>query len=249
MLLKRRNSIYIFSLLLLAVTTIIAQENIHGIGILQPHFILGEQVMASDPSYFLQFELYDKNGFATGHCLERSVQDNDSYEVIFIDKNGSRSFVTFKNTGLVWTGYKSMSLQFYEHDNMFTKVFVNNQEYYLSDREIIKNGFQKASWETYFDYAARDFNEVIYNLNLRDQPSINGSRIALIQKNRGNKNYHRIKLLGQREGQWLKVECLWWNSFKEACSQKSPHNRKVGWIKYIDNSRYPNIFNIPIPCG
>ena len=226
--------------------SIAGQKNVDGIGLVQPNFLHVEE--PSGPTY-LTLELYETPGSHSGDCIVREQEGSSNSKITLVENNGSESKLDFSTSGLVWTAYKSHSLQFYDEVALFVQIKLNGRKYWVAKEELAKYGFMSITWKDYFNETESKSIEVRFNMNLRDKPGLAGKKIELIQKNGPNVAFHKMKMTGRFAQNWAEVEVLYYQDLDQYCSGKTAEIKKViGWIKYLDDTGFPNLFDTPTMC-
>ncbi|MEL6988733.1 MAG: hypothetical protein AAGK97_13025 [Bacteroidota bacterium] len=240
---------FICCLLFFALAVNSQELNIKGVGIIQPA-LLGEFPETDFQKKYIELELLDERQELTGDCLYRQLNPKGNMETFIILNNGKREKIEYNASGFVWVGYKSHCLQFYGGNNIGYKILLNNKQYWLQINALDAYGFKCIYWTEYFQKTDSKFIVVNYNMNLRTKPSLIAEKITLLKINRYSNNYHQMRMTGSFNGAWAKVEVSFWNDMDHYCSDyKNPIKKSVGWIKYIDDEGFPNLYNIPIPSG
>ena len=223
---------FIITLILFSFSSF-AQENIKGIGYIYFE-VTGE--IDIDTS-IIEFDLYTNPNERSSAVLKRESYKN-YYISNIIDSKGGVEKIDYYTSGLFLTGYKALSLQYYEEKNGFLSVKINGKHYWLSVRDLDANKIKYTSWRTYFKQPDFDGIQVLYNMNLRIAPDANANKIMLVERG----NTHFIKMLGNFQGNWAEVEVRFWNGQTSRWTPRTEECYRVrGWIKYLDDSGFPNL--------
>lgn len=226
---------------------VFAQKNITGIGLI--NFGIGHEltIHTQRPDTLkseinLYTSLYEK----PTACIQKKLVEWGFYATSIIDNQDVDSVIDYYTSGLVWTAYKTMSIQYYEEKDGFVKVKINKKNYWISLDELTAIGRKATLWKDYFKEHNYGSIQVIYNMNLRINPNANSDKIMLIEKN----SKHLITILGNFEGNWAEIEVRIWEGENDYCDATTRDNYRtvIGWIKYLDDKGFPNLFAVPTPC-
>lgn len=227
------------------------EEPIKGIGFISPEIILSDEVYDMNVKD-KEIKLYIAPNLFSGDRIiqrRRTGKLSEYFETVFVDTEGNEDYLKPRSTHTVWTGYKSHSLQYYTLHDGFYKVVVNEQVYWLNQAEMQEMGFEHQSWQEYYQGTDSKALTANYNLNLRTAPDSEAEKIILLTINRYNKEfYHQLQMTGNFQGNWAEVEVSIYESMDARCRSKQVEKKLKGWIKYLDDSGYPNIYYIPTPC-
>jgi len=170
---------------------------------------------------------------------------------IIIDNQDSIENVTRKNTRMIaigWGKYYGLLLQYYEEKDGFAKVRINQKYYWINlDQLAIASG-ELVSWNTYFPNIDNNQMRVLYTMNLRTAPTANSDKLMVVRRIEEGLGCHLAKMTGKFEGNWAEVNIhIWENS--NYCENGLNSDRTIkGWMKYLDDKGFPNLFPIDFRC-
>jgi len=228
------------------------EENLESIGIITKEIIYAESYITNRklPDLESDLKLYNEPSFFSGKRIVQQWEIRGKGAILFtsiIDENGNKKRPEIEHSSFVWTGYKSFCFQYSEAKDGYLKIKLNKEYYWLNQNEIEQYNFKPILWLDYLTNIHSNTLTANINLNLRAYPSVQASRIKLLEINRYGEKMHYMKMTGKTKGAWAEVEV---NLYKDFCgNSKEVPQTLIGWIKVIDNDGSPNIFNVPSPCG
>ncbi|GJM33713.1 MAG: hypothetical protein DHS20C18_27140 [Saprospiraceae bacterium] len=227
------------------------EENIKGIGMITPEILVSDEAYPSgEETQVIKLNLYNHQYTPSGDYLIKEKNDHQIVETYLVSSQGTRNPIQHETSALVWTGYKSHAMQYFKIQNGFLEVRLNGKNYWLNQEESTQLGFKAVSWKTYYENCKSTTITANYNMNLRSKPDKDSKKIMLLKINRYNTDfYHLMSMTGNFQGNWAEVEVSIWNNTDGYCKNPDNPTKKVtGWIKYLDDTGFPNLFDVPTPC-
>lgn len=228
--------------LLLLPFSLFSQYEIDGIGFVD--------LRINDKASMYELDLYTKPKGATAACLVHGNYRN-YFRTTIADNQDNRVRVTRQNSKMIaihWGKYYGQSLQYYEEKNGFVQVKINDTNYWINLDDLANAGGKTISWKDYFSDIDHNQMRVLYTMNLRTTPTANSDKMMVVRRIEERQGIHFVELTGNFEGNWAEVNIrIWQNS--DYCENRNNSDRTVkGWMKYLDDKGFPNLFPIDFSC-
>jgi len=201
-----------------------------------------------------QIDLYTSPKGEISACLSRGTHCPHFCTVI-IDNQGNWEKIHKGNSKLIffgWGRYYGGSLQYYENKNGFARIKINDKDYWINIDKLADVGGSVVSWTTYFPNIDLNQMEVLYTMNLRAAPTTNSDRVMIVRRIGEVRGFHLVEMTGNFEGNWAEVKVHVWEKHENYCdidTRESTSYIMRGWIKYLDDEGFPNLFPIDVRCG
>jgi len=236
--------------LLLLPLGLFAQIDITGMGFIN----LRLHERTSQPIETGGLDLYTSPNGDIIACFQKEIHPKYFVRSI-LDNQGNWEELSRKNSGIVyipeWSDYYGTVLQYYEEKDGFIRIKINDKNYWINRNALSSEGGTITSWKTYFTNINNgNIVTTLYNMNLRTAPSANSNKVILVKKLYDHEEtLYIVKLTGNFQGNWAEVNVEVWDSvegycFKENAKQRIAH----GWIKYLDDKGFPNVFPVDFRC-
>jgi len=194
-------------------------------------------------------DLYKKPGEEIVACLEKKLNDRNVSRKVVNNQGVSEKF-SRKTSDLIyseWAVYHSDVLECYEEKDGFVQVKINDKKYWMSLNDLAVEGAKLILWKTHLP-DIEGYLRVIYNMNLRTAPTVNSDKIMVVTRFGGQNGFPLAQMTGNLQGNWAEVNIHIWEN-NDYCEKSERSDRIVkGWIKYLDDKGFPNIFPAIMPC-
>lgn len=245
---------FIFIAVCLAQVCLAQVLNLESEGYMEAGMIIGERLSPAGYILEIQLEIVDSNGQPNGYCVERYLKPISKRKDLFIcvtelvSPEGEREEINPYKGGTYPNGYMSHSLQYYSVSKTgLVKVKVNGNYHLIKKTELSENGFFPRSWKKHMTNDTRDNFTVNVNLNLRARPNISTDKLALLKINQPKDTIHLFRFTGKFEGNWAEVS--YYKGYDDYCSRpKKVMHQITGWIKYMDDAEFPNVYVRGMVC-
>ena len=235
--------------LLLLPLGLLAQTNITGIGFVK----LTIQETTKTATETNGLDLYANPDGETIACLQKEI-----HAKYFIRKieyyHGNREELSWENSGMVHMGefgHYGGYLQYYEEKNNFIRIKINGKNYWINLDALASKDGGITTWKTFLtNLSDKTINSTLYNMNLRTSPTTDSDKVMLLKKLYSeNEAFYAVKLTGNFRGNWAEVKVYVWDSIEGFCLRENALQRtEVGWIKYLDDKGFPNLFPLDYRC-
>lgn len=194
-------------------------------------------------------DLYKSPGGEVIACLEEDSTAKYVFRKVVDSQGFSQEFSMWKS-GFIsaeFGAYPRDVLECYEEKDGFVQVKINDKKYWISLNDLAVEGAKLIRWTTHLSGISGQMR-VLYSMNLRTTATVNSDRIMVVRKVNESKNLHLVKMTGNFEGNWAEVEVHIWEE-NNYCDQRAYGDRIIkGWMKYLDDKGFPNVFPVSFPC-
>ena len=137
--------------------------------------------------------------------------------------------------------YEMFGLCWFEEKDGFVRIglssYSGKQQFWLKRSDLEKNG---AVVHDYVSFATTRQNTLFperlgINLNFRTSPTTQSKVITTL-----NSNHYAVTPTGKSKGMWIEVKVTKYS--EKYCEGGELENEWTGWIKFIDDQGYPNIW-------
>jgi len=139
------------------------------------------------------------------------------------------------------------SLQYYKQKNGFIQVKIIQENYWINLNDLADKGGKIISWQSYFSNIDHNRIRVLYTMNLRTAPTAKSDRVMIVREFQERQGLHLVEMTGKFDGNWAEVNIhIWENS--DYCENRNSERIVKGWMKYLDDKGFPNIFPAHFRC-
>jgi hypothetical protein len=190
------------------------------------------------------FTVYKSSGGEAIGKLTRNVSENQGdqapYRIYFVDM-ASKLVNKVELENFQEIGYEQWTLKYFERKNGFVRIN-QKSDYWLSENEIQKLGFEIVEWQTFLS-SRSDVGGFYANdpgLNLREGPT---TQSKILKTLRGD--LFEISPTHEHNGLWTKVKVI--KRKEHPCESTLSDKDNIeyelsGWVKIVDDSGTPNVW-------
>lgn len=186
-------------------------------------------------------------------CFQKDIYPK-SYGRKIVDNQGNEEQLSRQKSGMVHMGefgHYGGYLQYYEEKNNFIRVKINDKNYWINLDALASEGGAITTWKTFLSNLNQEtINSTLYNMNVRTKPTADSDKVMLVKKLYSeDEAFYAVKLTGNFQGNWAEVEVEVWDSIEGFCFRENALQRtERGWIKYLDDKGFPNLFPVDYRC-
>lgn len=195
-------------------------------------------------------DLYNAPGSEIVAKLSRKKDENgkpDPNSLLLQDINGQNA-ETLDYTYLDEINGEIAGIFYTERSNGFIRIFGNKGNYWLKITDIESTGFRVMGWQEHMSEVAGQVLGYYANepgLNLRTSPSAGAAKILTLKG-----DLFEITPTKEHKGNWTRVKIKKYKQHpcEGLSEEENLEYEKEGWVKIVDDSGSPNVFNYTRGC-